>query len=461
MSSEAVAGPAGRPVRRADSVTRIPLRRTVPALLTDPLAGLREVSASAGDSLVRVNLGLFRPYLVGWPEHVQHVLVDNGPNYVRTGMMWNQVSRLLGVRMAGEGEAHAAGRSMLKPMFSAKNVDGMVGLMAAGIAETVDELAEPARNGEPLDAGWLMLRLVNRAAIRALIGDRISMDDADRLGTAIGTAFSSLGARLLLPFVPNLVPLPGDRAFRAALSTADSVMYPVIRQCRSEGQAGTDVASLLCQVRDEHGDLLPDKQVKEDVVAMFVGGSETGAVALTWLLDLLESHPEVASRLTDEVTRVVGVGGRPGQEHIAELRYTKMVVQEVLRLYPPVWFLPRTAVRADVIAGVRIKPGDTIVVSSYVSHRLPEVWARPEEFDPGRFAPELVRGRPRFAYWPFGGGAHQCLGGHLFTLEAQLIVAALLSRFQIGRHGEPNRPRAGVTLRPSRPVRIMLRPRAS
>jgi enediyne biosynthesis protein E7 len=458
MSSQAVAGPAGRPVRRADGVTHIPLRRTVPALLTDPLAALREVGRNAGHAVVRIDLGLFRPYLIGSPEHVQHVLVDNAPNYLREGMLWGPVRRLAGNRLSGEGEAHAASRRIVLPVFSPKNVNRMVGLMAAGIAETVDELAGPARSGEPLDAGPLMARLVNRAVVRALTGDRISLADADRLGAAIARAFTSMGARLLLPFVSQRVPLPGDRAFRAVLSTAESVLYPAIRRCRAEPDARDDVVSVLCRARDEQGATLTDRQVFQDLFGIFIASSETSEVTLTWLWDVLGTHPDVAERLAEEVTRVVGTG-RPAPEHIAELTYTKMVLQELLRLYPPVWLIPRRVERPDVIGGTPVKAGDTVVLSSYVTHRLPGLWERPEQFDPGRFAPELVRGRPRFAYWPFGGGAHHCLGNHVFTVEAQLIVAALISRYRISRYGESPRPRAAVTLRPSRPVRIVLRPR--
>jgi cytochrome P450 len=460
MSSEAVAGPTGLPARRTDGVTRIPFRRTIPALLTDPLAALREVSRTAGDSIVRVDLGLFRPYLIGSPEQVQHVLVDNGPNYVRDGMVWDSVRRLVGNRLSGEGELHAASRGMVQPVFSAKNVNRMVGLMAAGIAGTVDELDGPARSGEPVDAGPLMARLVHRAGVRALTGDRISLSDVDRLGVAITHTFTSLGARMLLPFVPYRVPLPGDRALRMALSTAESVLYPAIRRCRAENEATGDVVSLLCRARDEHGERLTDRQVWEDLFGIFIASSETSEVALTWLWDVLETHTGVADRLAEEVTRVVGTE-RPGPEHLAELTYTRMVLQELLRLYPPAWLVPRTAQRADVIGGVPVKAGATVMLSPYVTHRLPELWERPEEFDPGRFAPELVRGRPRFAYWPFGGGVHQCLGQHVFTVEAQLIVAALVSRYRISRYGESARPRAAVTLRPNRPMRIVLRSRES
>jgi len=332
-------------------------------------------------------------------------------------------------------------------------VAALTGTVAATVAQAVAEL--PATG--PVDLGAAMTRIVSRTVIRSFFGDRIGSADADRLGTAIAVAFASLGARMLLPFVPSTVPLPGDRAFARAVRTVDSVIYPLIADSRAAGDTGTDVVSLLCRARDATGAARTDRQVRDDVVAMFVAGSETGAVALTWLWVALHGDPAAAGRLTDEVRALVtGPAAEPG--HLAGLRYTGMVVKETLRLYPSGWIIPRTAVAADTIGGYRVPAGATVLVSPYLTHRLPALWPQPTRFDPDRFGPDRAAPRP-FSYLPFGAGPHQCLGRRLFTLEAKLIVASVLRRYDVHLTGDrPVTPSASVTLRPGRPVLARLVP---
>jgi cytochrome P450 len=427
----------------------IPVYRAPARFARDPLTELEAISTRAEGAVVRLNLGFLRPYLVTRPEDVQHVLSANADRYVREGMMWQPVRRLTGNGISGDGPPWKASREVLRPMFAARHVTALTGLLADTVNEAVDALDEHATTGHPFDAAEAMTRIADLALGRAFFGGGIPAADGDRLGQAVATAFTSLTGRMLLPFAPRWTPLPGDRAFRRAVRTVDEVMYPLVAQRRRQPDAD-DVVALLCQARDEAGQPLDDRRIRDDVVGMYVAGTETTAMALTWLWVALDANPAVAERLRDEVERVVG-GDRPGAAHLPELRYTRMVIQEVLRLYPSGWFLPRTALASDVVGGVSIPAGSTVVMSPYLTHRMPSLWERPEEFDPERFAPEGGGRRHRFAYLPFAGGPHQCLGSQLFTVEAQLVVAAMLSRYRPRlQPGDPVRPRAAVTLRPSR-----------
>jgi cytochrome P450 len=386
-------------------------------------------------------------------------------------MLWRPLGRLVGYGLGSEGATWATSRELLAPLFSARTVAGLLELTATAVTEAVAELDGDARAGRPLDAEITMTRIVNRAVGRAFFGERISIADADRLGRAIARAFTSLGARLLLPFVPDAVPLPGSRAFGRAVREVDDIVYPLIARSRAGGAvdpgsadrtggaggAGADVVSLLCRARDRNGRGLDDRQVRDDLVAVYVAGVETTAAALTWLWVALERYPAVASRLRTEVAGA-GADG-PADGRLARLPYTRMVLRELLRLYPSGWIIPRRVARADQLAGVRLSVGSTVLVSPYVTHRLPALWDRPDEFRPERFEPGGDRQRHRFAYVPFGAGPHQCLGGHFFTMEAQLIVAAMLTRYEVTVPEVGSAaPRAGVTLRPRRPVRLLLRP---
>ena len=450
--------PSETSAARTTKARMIPLRRTIPRLLRNPLKALEEIGRESGDAVVKLDLGLFRPYLVTNPKHVQHILLDNADNYVREGMIWRPIRRLLGDGIVFDGPTWQHRRKLIRPVLSAKNVDALIDRMAEAIAEAVDDLVHPSRAQQPIDACAEMTRIVHRAVIRVFFADTISTQDADKLARATAAAFTSLGPRMLLPFVPNSVPLPGDGTFRRAVRAVDEIMYPIVREARRNAADGSDIVSLLLRARDENGNGLDDRQVRDDFVAMFIGGTDTTSMALTWLWVVLDSYPDVADRLYAEIDRVVG-SEKPGRIHLADLRYTKMVLQELVRLYPPVWILPRTAKADDTIDGVDIKAGSTVVVSPYVTHRMESYWERPDVFDPERFSPDAAEPRQRFSYLSFGGGPHQCLGTHFFTVEGQLIAATLLSRYRpVLRGSSPPEPQAAVSLRPRRRVDVVLRP---
>lgn len=445
-------------VDRAHDAYRVPFHRSMRALARDPLTAFEAVGHRSAGAITQWNLGLSQPYVVARPEHLQHVLRDNAANYVREGMLWGPIRRLFGDGIGTEGPTWAHRRGLLLPMFSAKHVTAHLQELASAITEAVDGLDTYARTGQPIDAQLEMTRIIHRALIRVFFGDAISTTDAAELGRAIDAAFIALGPRMLLPLVPHSVPLPGDRAFRRANKIVDDVLLPLIRDVRRRGAHGSDMISMLCRGRDDAGRALTDQQVRDDAVSMFAGASETSAIALTWLWVVLDAHPNVAARLYAEIDHVIG-GDQPQPSHLAALPYTRMLLQELLRLHPVAWIIPRQAKEDDVIDGVRINAGSTVLASPYLAHRIAEYWEHPTAFDPQRFAPEQTQHRHRFAYLPFGGGPHQCLGSHFFTVEAQLIVATILSRYRPTRHGSsPIVAQAAATLRPKQRVQLLLKP---
>lgn len=434
---------------------RVSARRVLGGLARDPLGTLERIGRDNDGAVVRLDLGAVRPFLFTAPDHVQRVLRERPEQYAREGMLWKPLRRLEGHGIAGEGPVWARSRRLLQPMFTAKHIAGVLDPMAEAIAVAVKQLDGNAGSGAPIDVAAEMTHVVHRSLIRAFFGDRISLDEAERLGQGISTAFASLGWRILLPFAPDWVRLPGDGAFRRAVRMIDEVIYPHVRRARGAAD-GADLLSLLAGARDEHGRPLDDRCVRDDVVAMFVAGTETTALALTWVWVMLDRHKQVAAALQDEVDRVVG-DDVPAARHLAALPYTKMVLQETMRLYPIGWLIPRTVREPDVVDGVRIPAGATVLLSPYLTQRLPSLWDRPDEFDPQRFAQERNERRHRFAYFPFGAGVHQCLGSHFFTVEAQLIVASMVSCYRAALVGSaPIAVRAAATLRPKRPVEMVL-----
>jgi cytochrome P450 len=258
--------------------------------------------------------------------------------------------------------------------------------------------------------------------------------------------------------VPTAFPMPGDRVFRQGSQIIDDVLLPAIEQFRREPDDADDIIATLCRTRDSDGRALTEQQIRDDVVTMFVAATETTSLALTWLWPLLGSRSNVATRLYEEVDRVVGAG--PVQRsHLPDLHYLRAVLDELVRLYPTGWMLPRLVARTATVGGVRIPAGATVVVSPFLTQRMNAYWDRPDEFDPDRFLPERSEQRHRYAYFPFGGGPHQCIGRHLFQVEAQLIVAAMLTRFRPGPPlSDVPAPQVAATLLPKRRVQMTLRP---
>lgn len=435
--------------------------RTLPRLIRDPLAEIEQVGQISGEELPQIDFGVFKAYVAVHPDHVQHVLRDNSENFLRAGTFWRPLHRLFGDSILGEGPDWDLSRRTLQPVLTARHVSSLAERMATTIGEAVDTLDEPARKGQPIEAMPAMTQIVHRTVLRIFFGSKISEAENARLAPAFESIATAVAFRFLLPFLPESIPVPGDRAFKQGVQTFDDVLFPLVRRYQAEDDGEFDFFSVLCRAQEADGGEVTERWVRDNLVALFATGTETTAGALTWLWPLLDAHPQVADRLYAELDDVVGSGPvRP--DHLQELPYTRQVVQELLRLYPVGWLFPRTAAAAASVGGVPLKAGDTVLLSPFLTQRLEQFWERPLEFDPGRFSTERTKGvrRHRYSYFPFGGGPHQCIGMHVFNMEAELIIASVLSRFRPAACTKvPLRPRIGATLRPQQPVEVTLRPR--
>lgn len=442
------------------SPNTLPFHKAVPRLVKDPVNELARMGAAAGGRIVRLHLGPFRPYLVSHPDDVQQVLTTNWSTFLREGMFWRPIRRLTGRGILREGEEWTSTRRILQPLFTARAMASLSEDMAGVIAESVLELDDHARTGRPIDAEDQMTAIINQAVVEVLFGGRISRETAGRLAPEFATCATSFSFRLLFPTVPYSVRVPGDRAFTNATKNIDAIVYPLIEQARREGarDGKADLIAALLAARAEQvgaGDL---RLVRDDLVSMYAVATETTATSLTWLWTLLHDHPAVGARLGEEIGDVVG-GGPVRPSHVARLPYLGMVLQELLRMYPAGWILPRQAIADAEIGGVRIRAGSQVLISPYVTHRLPEFWDRPLEFDPDRWAGEGAALRHRYAFFPFGAGPHMCLGQHLFNVEAPLVIANLLSRYRPALTN-PQRfvPLPGASARPRQRVLLRLTP---
>ncbi|GII75902.1 cytochrome P450 [Sphaerisporangium rufum] len=438
--------------------TTIPYLRLAPGLVRDPLGTLVRHARHNSGRIVRLIGGSTPVYLFSHPDDVQHVLRDAWERYPRQGMFWRPLRPLLGEGILSDGPAWESARAILQPLFNARAVTAMTDGLARMIYERTGELESYARSGLPFDAGRELADVINDTVINLLFGGRLSREDGRRLAGSYDLAARSITGRLLLPNMPETVRLPGDRAMARAVADVDQVVLPLVADARRAPADATDVLSALCRARAQEGRPDLDRQLRDDVADLYGVAAETTVTTITWMWPLLDRHPEVTARLRAEAEEVVGDGPLRAA-HLADLTYTRMVLQEVMRLFPAGWLFPRMAARAETVREVAVEAGAQVLISPYVTHRLDEFWERPLDFDPERFAPGREERRHRYAYYPFGGGPHQCIGRHLFDTAAPLVVAAIMSRFKpVLRHPGPYVAAPAGTLRPRRKVELMLVP---
>lgn len=421
----------------------------------DPLGFLMSGMHRYGD-VFRYQVGPFVFQQLAHPDHVRHVLLDNQRNYPRS-WYYNRTKPIIGNGLVTtEGAAWRRLRRMAQPAFQRERIAAFAATMTAAAAEMCARWRQLAERGEPVDIAEefiaLTLRIVGRALLSIDLGGA-----ADQIGPAIATLLEYTERRIgaLVP-LPLGFPTPRERRARAALAVLDTIIYRLIAERRSGSASETpDLLALLLAVRDEEtGESLSDVELRDQILTFISAGHETTAVALAWTFYLLSQYPEAAERQATEVASALG-GRMPDVSDLPRLPYTRQVIEESLRLYPPVYATIRDVLHDDEIGGYHIRARSMIVLSPYVTHRHTEFWPQPEVFDPDRFSPERSAGRPRFAWYPFLGGPHQCIGQEFAMMEATLVVAMVTQTFRLalapGAHVVPKpmlslRPKEGVPM---------------
>jgi cytochrome P450 len=300
----------------------------------------------------------------------------------------------------------------------------------------------------------LALGIVSKTLLDVDAGDRYS-----EVASAIEVILNDFDERFRSAFPPPFwLPLvPRNRRLKEAVRRLDTIIETIIGQRRAERGDRGDLLSLLVEARDEEDATgMTDRQLRDEVMTMFLAGHETTANALAWTWSLLATHPAIADRLREELASVLD-GRSPTAGDVPNLVYTGQILQEALRLYPPAYTFGREATEDVDLGGYRIRKGTTILISQWVMHRDPRFFDRPDEFDPDRWSNVRGKNIPRYAYFPFGGGPRTCVGNSFAMLEATLVLATIAARFQMTlAPGALIAPRASVTLRPQNGVRCVI-----
>jgi cytochrome P450 len=401
--------------------------------------------------IVRFRLLTWPAFALFHPDHLKYVLQDNHRNYNKQFPMMETVRPLFGNGLfTNDGVSWLHQRRLMQPSFHQKRIAGFGTIMTDATLGMLERWREAG--SEPLDIPVEMMRLTLRVAGLALFNLDLS-NELDTVGRTFSTMIPLLSKYTFVPFPPLWVPTPRNRRLQSGLETLNKVVYGIIAERRKRAGdpscEAEDLLSMLLAAQDEEtGEGMSDQQVRDEVMTLLLAGYETTSAALTWIWYFLSQHPEVEQRLHDELETVLG-SLTPTVDRLGELSYTRMVIQEVMRIYPPAFGFTRHTGADDEIGGYDVPANSTIFLTTYYTHRHPLFWEEPEKFDPERFTPERSVGRPRFAYAPFGGGPRQCIGNTFAMMEAQLVLATVAQRYRLCLvPGHPVEPQVLLTVRP-------------
>ena len=391
-------------------------------------------------------------YVIRHPDHLREVLVTRASSFHKTHSAFERLSLVLGEGLlTTDGETWKRQRRMVQPAFSSARLAGYAEVM-------VDEATRAAsawRGGEVRDVSREMMGLTLRVVCRTLFGHDLSARHIEDVGRAM---LLFQGSLVRPDVMPAWMPSPRRQRLRRALDALDAMTYEIIAARRSSPARGPDLLQILVDAVDDEGDggRLTEKELRDQLVTLFLAGHETTSHALTWTLYLLSRNRDAERALHEELDRVLG-DRDPTYEDLSALPYTEQVIHESMRLYPPVYSVARRAHEDTVIGGYPVRAGSEVVLWIYMTHRDPRFYPDPAAFRPERFTPEEEAKRPRLAHLPFGAGPRACIGKVFAMMEARLLLATLARRWRlanVGRRRVVARPR--ITLVPKHGMRMRI-----
>lgn len=414
----------------------------------NPLGFSLEVCEDYGD-IARVTMLGEESIFVNDPDSIQHVLQGNARNYDKQTMDYQLLYPLVGQGLlTSDGDAWLRQRRLMQPAFHRQRITNLGQMMVEETLAALARWAEPAQCSTAISVDQEMMRLTLTIVGKALLSIDLGAE-ASEFGQAFKRANARFGYENMLSIMLPWLPTRQNRQYKSAIQTMDRLVYEIIARRRAEPSDYDDLLTMLLAARDEEtGEGMSDRQLRDEMMTILLAGHETTANALTWTFYLLSQHPQAAARLHAEVDGVLA-GQPPGVADLPHLPYTRMVLQEALRLYPPAWSIARRAVEDDVLGGYPIPAGTVVHISFYALHRHPRLWDAPEQFRPERFSEEEVEKRHKFAYLPFSTGPRKCIGDQFALTEGQLILAAVAQRFDLTlAPGQRSDTAALITLTP-------------
>jgi cytochrome P450 len=438
--SSAMSLPPGPPPR--DGI--VASARYFAGFFFDPIGFVSQRFATYGDIYYAPSGGTGL-YVLRHPDHLREVLVTRAASFHKKHTAFERLGLVLGEGLlTTDGETWKRQRRMVQPAFAHARLAGYARVMT----EEAARAAGGWRDGEVLDVGREMMQLTLRVVSRTLFGHDVPAGQIETVGRAMTLFQRSILRPQLLP---QFLPSPGRRRLARSLEALDRMIYDIIGARRTSGGApASDLLQMLVDAVDEEGDggRLTERELRDQLVTLFLAGHETTSHALTWTLYLLSQNPDAERTLHEELDRVLGERD-PAYDDLDRLPYTRQVIEESMRLYPPVYSMARKAHEDTEIGGYRVPAGSEVILWIYLTHRDPRFYPEPDAFRPERFAPVEEASRPKLAYLPFGAGPRACIGKVFAMLEARLLLATVARRWRLefgGRGRVTGEPR--ITLVP-------------
>lgn len=418
-----------------------------------PLGFMESVARTHGD-IAEIQLAGTRFYLLSHPDLVESVLVTQNKRFIK-GIPVRSGARLFGAGLlVSEHDFWLRQRRLAQPAFHPERISAYGQIMTSH----TDRLLSQWRDGKVLDMSQAMLGLTMGVATQTLFNTDLTNVAAATI--ALDTALDWWNKTFTLPALLTALPTPGKLRFTRALKQLDQMVYDIIEKRRKSGEDPGDLLAMLMAARDDDGQRMTDKQLRDEVMTLFFAGHETTANALTWTFYLLTTYPEVEERLHAELQSVLN-GRTPTMTDLRRLTYTHQVITEALRLFPPAWGTAWEAIEEVELGGYRFPRGTNFIVSQYVLHRDPRFYTNPDEFQPERWTDQFRQMLPAYAYFPFGGGPRICIGKEFAMMEAVLVMATIAQQYRAML--EPGTfevvPEPLITLRPrdGLPMRLVRR----
>jgi cytochrome P450 len=444
---------AGAPERRR----RTNLRQSLRAMRDNASTAYAPEDFSA--DIIEQRILWSRIFVINQPEGIRHILLDNAANYRKSEVGRRVLEPALGRGLlTSEGDTWRRHRRIMAPAFDPRGIAGYATIMAE-VTQTLlaewDAFAEPREADVAAAMMHTTLHIISRAMFSSDSDEIVDVVEAD-VNLYQSKVRPTLADFLHLPrWLARLIaPFPTSGIFDEFDIKVDKLLTERGRAPEAEPK---DLLARLISARDsETGGGMTAKEVRDQVVTIFMAGHETTAQALSWTFYLLSQHPDVEGKLHDELATVLA-GRTPRHVDLAELRYTRMVIEESMRLFPPAHIIGRQPIGDDEVLGQRIPAGSTVLILPWLLHRKPALWGKPDCFDPERFAPERAALRPRYAYIPFGAGPRICIGAAFAMAEAMVILATIAQRYRLRvKPGFPVEPQGLITLRPRCGLRMSL-----
>ncbi|MBI3805671.1 MAG: cytochrome P450 [Nitrospirae bacterium] len=414
------------------------------AFRRDPIRFLMRLAKEYGDA-ASFKIGSQEMVLLSHPESIKAVLTTDHRNFTKgRGLQW--AKRLLGEGLlTSEGEFHRRQRRIAQPAFHRQRIASYGEIMTGYAAR----MREGWKAGTPFDLHAEMMHLTMGIAAKTLFDADVD-SKAHEIGEALSTAVEFFN-RFTLPFADLMaeLPIPSTLRFKKAKQRLDETIYRMIAERRASDEDRGDLLSMLLHATDEEGTGgMTDLQLRDEAMTIFLAGHETTANALAWTWYLLSQHPEVEAKLHAEIDLLLG-DRLPTVDDLPKLQYVEKVLAESMRLYPPAWLVGYRAIDDYSFEKYNVPGGTIFLMSQYVVHHDSRYFPDPFRFDPERWTPEAKAARPKFSYFPFGGGPRVCIGETFAWMEAILVMAAIARRWQLRLvPGHPVVLQPLITLRP-------------